>query len=109
APDMGWIDTDVTPGAPAANTWHYLVWTYDGSTERLYSDGVAMNTESGKSLNIWDVSNTSVPLPMRLGCQNNADGSVAQFNDGINLLRIRIKDTVMSPTDITNNYTTEKA
>ncbi len=106
--DIGWIDQDVTVGAPAANAWHYLTWTYDGVTERVYSDGVAMHFEN-KSLNIWATSTTGAGLPIRLGAQNNDNGSVAQFNDGINLLRLRVKDTVMTPAEIASNYTSEKA
>ena len=108
--DIGWIDQDATDGAPAANAWHYLTWTYDGTTERLYADGVAMHFED-KSLNVWAVDNTpgALPLPFRLGAQNNADGTVAQFNDGINILRVRVQDTVMTPEQITAKYNSEKA
>lgn len=107
-PDMGWIDNNITTGAPAANAWHYLVWTFDGTTERLYSDGVAMFSET-KSLNIWATATGGGALPIRIGAQNNDTGTVAQFNDGINILRVRIKDTVMTPTEISDNYTAEKA
>ncbi len=107
-PDMGWNDQDITPGAPAANAWHYLVWTYDGVTERLYSDGTAMHFEN-KNLNVWALDSNNAPLPIRLGAQNEANGVAALFNDGINLLRIRVKDTVMTPGEISTNYTNEKA
>jgi hypothetical protein len=43
--DMGWIDNDWTEGAPEAGAWHHLVYTYDGSTASVYSDGVLANSE----------------------------------------------------------------
>ena len=106
--DIGWIDQDITVGAPAANAWHYLVWTYDGVTQRLYSDAVPMHFEN-KSLNVWATSTTGARLPIRIGAQNNDNGSVSQFNDGIHILRIRIKDTAMSEAEIVSKYTAEKA
>jgi len=39
--DFGSYDTPWAT-TPAAGAWHYLTWTYDGSTVRLYLDGVLM-------------------------------------------------------------------
>ena len=40
--DIGWVDNDPgTAGAPAAMQWHHLVYTFDGTTTRVYSDGSA--------------------------------------------------------------------
>ncbi|MDB6135182.1 MAG: hypothetical protein JWM59_3425 [Verrucomicrobiales bacterium] len=45
-PDIGWINGG---GAPAAGSWHYLVYTYDGNgaadqgTVQVYAGGVLMN------------------------------------------------------------------
>ena len=44
-PDLGWIDNNWTSGAPTANKWHHLVYTYDGTTTRVYSDGELWNEE----------------------------------------------------------------
>src|SRR5678815_752852 len=41
-PDMGWSDQG---GGPAPNHWHHLVYTYDGTTTRVYADGVFWNGE----------------------------------------------------------------
>src|SRR5436190_3522802 len=37
--DMGWN------GAPVANTLHHLVYTYDGTTAKVYADGVMKNSK----------------------------------------------------------------
>ena len=39
--DIGWNDAG---GAPAANQWHHLVFSYDGTTSRVYSDGALMKS-----------------------------------------------------------------
>jgi len=38
--DIGWGAT-----RPPAGQWHHLVYTYDGTTTRVYSDGVLINSE----------------------------------------------------------------
>ncbi len=45
-PDLGWVDNNWTAGVPAANKWHHLVYTYDGTTTRVYSDGLLSNEEN---------------------------------------------------------------
>jgi hypothetical protein len=38
--------TLVTSSPPAANSWHYAVYTYDGTTNRLYIDGVQVTSST---------------------------------------------------------------
>ena len=45
-PDLGWIDNNNTPGAPAANKWHHLVYTFDEEVYRVYADGQLWNEQS---------------------------------------------------------------
>lgn len=35
------------PALPAADSWHHLAYTYDGTTHTLYVDGVAVDAETG--------------------------------------------------------------
>src|SRR6185295_2447577 len=41
-PDIGWNNSG---GSPAARHWHHLVYTYDGTTTRVYADGALSNME----------------------------------------------------------------
>ena len=66
-PDMGWNDAG---GAPQAGVWHHLVYTYDGQTTRVYSDGVLQNSEALGA----GVINTHANLPINLATQIETDG-----------------------------------
>ncbi len=103
-PDVGWVTTG---GAPAAGTWHYLVYTYDGGgqagqgTTRVYADGVLMNSEFHGNLNTHDGD------PFVVGGQNQSAATPGGFNSGFTLARVRVHDTVLSPATIAATYTTE--
>jgi hypothetical protein len=68
ATDMGWN------GVLATGKWHYLVYTYDGTTARIYDNTAAKNvlpvrlrTASGNHVNV--------------GVQNSAQGELAFINE----------------------------
>ncbi len=98
-PDLGWNNAG---GAPTQGAWHYLVYTYDDSTTRVYSDGVLQNSEASSLA-------THADLPFVIGGQNNDQGVPAGFNSGLSIARVRIHDTVLSDGDISTNYTTERS
>src|SRR5688500_11828560 len=66
-PDLGWNSGG---GAPQAGRWHYLVYTYDGTTTRVYANGVLQNSEVLGQF----VINTHTNTPICLGTQLDADG-----------------------------------
>ncbi len=104
APDIGWIDAG---GAPALAKWHHLVYTYDGTTTRIYSDGVLMNSEVLGAGRINTHPNTSIQLAAQL----EADGVTVTggIRGSLSLARVRIHDGVLSDSQILANYNTEKA
>ena len=57
-------------GAPEAKRWHHLVYTYDGTTTRVYADGVQANSEVLGAGAINTHANTSINLATQL----DADG-----------------------------------
>lgn len=105
-PDIGWVNSG---GAPAAGTWHYLVYTYDGGgleaqgTARVYADGVLMNSQAIGTLE------THTGFPFVLGGQNNESGTPAGFNATFSVARLRVQNTVLSPESIAAKYTSEFA
>ena len=65
--DMGFAN--LAGNSPAAGAWHFVAITYDGTTEKLYVDGV-LNNSVARTLNLWPAQ------PVFLGTSyGNADGS----------------------------------
>jgi hypothetical protein len=97
APDMPWSGQH-SP-APVANNWWYLVYTYDGTTVRLYVNAEE-NTTSNETLN------THGPNIIRVAAQ--ADDSGAGVHSAVNftgsIAEVRIHDGVLSPAAIANNF-----
>jgi hypothetical protein len=103
-PDVGW---NPAGGAPQAGQWHHLVYTYDGTTARVYADGTLQNSEVlGPS-----VINTHANTPICLGTQLESDGvtPTATLRGSMTIARVRVHDGVLSDAQITNNYESERA
>lgn len=102
--DIGW---NMVGGAPAAGSWHYLVYTYDGGgaagvgTARVYSDGVLRNSEFQGNLNTHLGSN------ILIGGQNQSFLTPGGFNSGLSIAKVRIHDTVLSDAQIAAKYNEE--
>jgi hypothetical protein len=103
SPDIGWVDEG---GAPAAGQWHHLVYTYDGTTTRVYADGVLWNSEFLGS----GVINTHANTPINLATQLEGDGTTptGALRGSLTLARVRVHDGVLSLAQIQNNYNLEK-
>jgi len=97
AADMPWSDPH-SP-APAANNWWYLVYTYDGSTVRLY-----VNAEENTTRDV--TLNTHGPNIIRVAAQSNDAGTGAQSGLGFtgSIAEVRIHDGVLSPEAIASNF-----
>ena len=99
-PDLGWNDAG---GAPVAGRWHHLVYTYDGTTTRVYSDGALMNSEVLGA----GVMNPH-PNGIVLGAQRDANEAInVTYRGSLLLGRVRIHDGVLSDSQILENYTLE--
>jgi regulation of enolase protein 1 (concanavalin A-like superfamily) len=100
APDIGWNVT------PAANQWHHLVYTYDGTTTRVYADGVLMNSEILGAGVINTYANTSIQLAAQL----EADGVTvtSALRGSLMLAKVRIHDGVLTPAQVLNNFNLER-
>jgi hypothetical protein len=96
--DMGWWG-DHSP-APAANTWWYLVYTYDGTAARIYVNGKQESVRNPITLN------THGGNIIRVAAQ--ADDTGANANTALNftgsIAAVRIHDGVLSPAQILRNF-----
>jgi hypothetical protein len=97
-PDMPWTPTG---GSPTLGQWHHLVYTYDGSTARLYSDGVQTYSEVVGALGTH--ANTTI----NLGAQNAGNGLLTLIEGqpgSLSLANVRIHTGVLTPANIVSNF-----
>ncbi|NQU23630.1 MAG: LamG domain-containing protein [Candidatus Nealsonbacteria bacterium] len=72
----GTIDTFVGPPL-AANTWHSIVWTYDGTTIKIYVNGVLHGTQA-QSKGLLAASSAATRIGNRVdGTNRGWDGLIA--------------------------------
>ena len=104
SPDLGWNSDG---GNPPANKWHHLVYTYDGTTSRVYSDGKLANAEILGA----GVVNTFTGTAINLATQLDADGTTPTggLRGSLALGRVRIHDGVLTDAQVAANYNLEKA
>jgi hypothetical protein len=92
--DMGWN------GAPSPNQLHHLVYTYDGTTARVYADGVEKNSKVvalGTYANLTDTIN--------LMAQNNAAGGLEFISsDGMDIAVVRVHGGALSAAQVQTNF-----
>lgn len=128
--DLGWTPNFTTDGSsifangnstsnvPLPNAWHLLTYTYDGTTERAYSDGVLQNSEA-KSLTpfpdnqiVLGTQNENQNLAHTgradLGGSNgiNSNGNDLSFSGVIG--RVRIHSGTLTDQQVTDAYNFER-
>ncbi|MCW3100177.1 MAG: hypothetical protein JWL77_5795 [Chthonomonadaceae bacterium] len=68
ASDLGWN------GVPKPKRWHYLVYTYDGKTARIYDNGLE---KSARDLAL----NTTAGFPIVLAAETSGNGKIQFTNE----------------------------
>jgi hypothetical protein len=98
-PDLGWGTL------PQANQWHHLVYTYDGTTTRVYDNGDLVNS----SVLGAGVINTHTGTPITLAAQVRSNGSIdfGTREGNLALARVRVHDGVLTGNQILSNYNVE--
>ncbi|MCA9266008.1 MAG: laminin G domain-containing protein, partial [Planctomycetales bacterium] len=98
-PDMPWY---AGGGSPTLGQWHHMVYTFDGSTGRVYSDGILTYSESFGALNTY--ANTNI----NIAAQNAAGGSLALSGydapGSFYVANIRIHSEPLSGAQVVANY-----
>ena len=83
--------TSVGTTSMSVGTWHHLVGTYDGTTMRVYLDGV----EDDTTAKTGNISSTTAPVRIGMGSgtppEEPTDGAIDD---------VRIYDRVLSPDEI---------
>ncbi len=98
--DIGWNPV------PVAAQWHHLVYTYDGTTTRVYVDGVLNNSEFLDAGAI----NTHSGMPIALAQQYLADGVGFEpaLPGRLSIGKLRVHDGVLDDAQVLNNYSEER-
>ncbi|MCX6344577.1 MAG: SUMF1/EgtB/PvdO family nonheme iron enzyme [Armatimonadetes bacterium] len=89
--DLGWN------GTPTAGQWHHLVYTYDGTTARVYD-----NTRLKSSLEV--PLNTYTGQHINLAAQNWGDGSPGSLLGSLSIALVRIHTGMLTAQQINTNY-----
>jgi hypothetical protein len=95
--DFGSYDTSWAT-TPAFGAWHYLAWTYDGGTVRLYLDGV-LNAENSPSM---PLQTPSTVIGIGAGLTSGPNLGADSFQGYI--AAVRVESGVLSATDIATNF-----
>lgn len=95
--DLSWGQT--SGDAPSPGVWHHLVYTFDGTTARVYADGieknakaVMINTRSGSSIN--------------LAAERNKNGF--ELYGSLQIAVVRIHDGALTAAQVKSNFDAER-
>jgi hypothetical protein len=131
AADMGWTpgfsidgasvfaNNNTVSSVPTPGSWHLLTYTYDGLTERVYSDGVLRNSETK---NLTPFTDNQIVIGTQNEAQNSAHFGRSDLggNNGFNnagtdltfsgvIGRLRIHSGVLTDQQVADAYNTEKS
>jgi hypothetical protein len=103
-PDIGWNDQEVH------GRWTHVAATWDGTTTRLYSEGVLVNIETPTpTANTVHLDTIGNPLPFRLGRQNNEAGGIDNTGQGdIQIARVRVYTNALDAATIQAQFDAER-
>jgi hypothetical protein len=109
-----WGTYDVSWNGPVVtNQWTFIAYTYTASNHvtKVFSNGNVANTvtEPGP-LNTFGVDTGGNPLPLRVGAENNDDGTPdLLLRASMTMGRIRVYAVALADADVLADYNSEKS
>ena len=94
--DLGWN------GNPPTSTWRYLVYTYDGTTDRVYDNAAFKNS---KVITLSTYSGQHIDV----ATQNDSSGNPGAMPGSLSIAAVRIHTGVLSADQIKTNYLLDAA
>jgi hypothetical protein len=83
---------------PAAEAWHYLVYTYDETDVKVYDNGVLANQRAAALA-------TSTNGAIVIGAQNDASGAPqVAFSGSLSIASVMIRDGALTASQISSNF-----
>ncbi len=104
-PDIGWNDQE------NHGRWTHIAATWDGTTTRLYSDGVQANIESAGINTPLTAPGDGLPFRFRIGRQNGATSSTDIDNTGegqVTIAKVRVYTNSLDGATIKAQFDSEK-
>jgi hypothetical protein len=89
--DMGWKIL------PSTGKWHYLVYTYDGTTAKIYDDTILKNT-------LKIALQTAPGGTVNLGAENADAKHLQWFGGNLDISFVRISTGALTPQQIATNF-----
>jgi hypothetical protein len=101
--DFGNYDMQYGAGSPpTVGAWHYLAWTYDGSTISVYVDGTFSNSKAPGTPNITPETVVSIGAGVGPAGDGNTNVAVDPFTGFIGAARV--ESGVLTASQISNNF-----
>ncbi len=80
------------------SAWHHIVGTFDGTTVKIYMDGVVQDTTTG-----GDITMNTGATVLRIARNSNPIGPASGWFDGL-VSRVRIWPCVLTASEILDNF-----
>jgi hypothetical protein len=93
--------TEIDTATYAANTWHHIVGTFDGTTMKMYNNGLLVNTKVPPADALGHTFAADLVTPLLIGSGGNQNSVFGGVID-----EVAIYKTVLAATDVTNHFQT---
>ena len=93
--------TEIDTAAYAANTWHHIVGTFDGTTMKMYNNGLLVSTKVPPADALGHTFAADLVTPLLIGSGGNQNSTFGGVID-----EVAIYNSVLAATDVTNHYQT---
>jgi hypothetical protein len=100
--DFGSYDMPWASGSTTTGVWHYLAWTYDGSTVACYQDGTNNNANTPSAPNV--TPGTVICIGGGIGQQLSGDPNLSLDSFQGYIGAARVESGVLTADQIATNY-----